>query len=218
MMKFFNDKQFDSKILNIENCFIFDKSNLVFDNQIVLNKDESKTIFIFDFSKHSQFNLHVLLHKNSSFNFYYAAIKDSDFEKNIKIKIDHLEEHSTSHVEMFGLNNSQKNSMRFDMIASIFNKATKSATRVEGKIVNLKEKCSSTVLPILNIEENDVKASHGAALGTIDQRMIYYLTSRGVEQEQAKKLVTASYFRKIVDLLTDEKIKKDVLKHLININ
>ena len=41
----------------------------------------------------------------------------------------------------------------------------------------------------LEIEANDVRCTHGATIGQLDQEAIFYLQSRGIAKEQARDLL-----------------------------
>ena len=50
--------------------------------------------------------------------------------------------------------------------------------------------------PRLEILTDDVKCTHGAAVGALDPDAIFYLRSRGVPLEQAKAMLTAAFARR----------------------
>lgn len=48
-------------------------------------------------------------------------------------------------------------------------------------------------LPTLEIEANDVKASHGSTTSRINDEQMFYLTSRGIPASQARDLIVAGF-------------------------
>lgn len=48
-------------------------------------------------------------------------------------------------------------------------------------------------LPTLEIEANDVKASHGSTTSRINDEQLFYLTSRGIPAQQARNLIVAGF-------------------------
>ncbi len=54
-------------------------------------------------------------------------------------------------------------------------------------------------VPNLDIEENDVRCSHASTVGPIDEDQRYYLESRGVTPEGAKRLIVLGFFDDIVE-------------------
>lgn len=49
-------------------------------------------------------------------------------------------------------------------------------------------------IPAMSIDENEVKATHSSATGPIDDELIFYLMSKGLEEGKAKKLLVEGYF------------------------
>ncbi|MBI4300124.1 MAG: SufD family Fe-S cluster assembly protein, partial [Chloroflexi bacterium] len=54
-------------------------------------------------------------------------------------------------------------------------------------------------LPILEIEANDVRCSHAAAVGQVDEEQTFYLTSRGLEPGDAEKLIVMGFFEDLLN-------------------
>ena len=52
--------------------------------------------------------------------------------------------------------------------------------------------------PVLIVDSLDVKASHGCAIGTIDENEIYYLMSRGLTREDAQRIISYSLIAPIL--------------------
>jgi Fe-S cluster assembly protein SufD len=63
----------------------------------------------------------------------------------------------------------------------------------------LDEGAHADSVPNLDIEENDVKCSHGSTVGPVDEDQRYYLESRGVEPDTAERLIIAGFFENIAD-------------------
>ncbi len=63
----------------------------------------------------------------------------------------------------------------------------------------LDEGAHADSVPNLDIEENDVKCSHGSTVGPVDEDQRYYLESRGVEPEMAERLIVAGFFDNIAE-------------------
>lgn len=68
--------------------------------------------------------------------------------------------------------------------------------------------------PILEIEANDVKASHGATTGRISDMQKYYLQSRGLTERKATDLVIDGFFESVLEQVKDKKIRSEIAKGL----
>lgn len=53
--------------------------------------------------------------------------------------------------------------------------------------------------PELEIHADEVKAAHGATVGQLDDRALFYLRSRGIPHDQARALLTAAFCRAVLD-------------------
>ncbi|NIP60653.1 MAG: Fe-S cluster assembly protein SufD, partial [Gemmatimonadetes bacterium] len=53
-------------------------------------------------------------------------------------------------------------------------------------------------LPNLEIEADDVRCSHGATVGQLDEDALFYLMSRGLERPQAERLVVLGFLGEVL--------------------
>jgi Fe-S cluster assembly protein SufD len=53
--------------------------------------------------------------------------------------------------------------------------------------------------PRLEIYADDVKCTHGAAVGQLDEEAVLYLRSRGLSQGEARSLLVTAFIREMVD-------------------
>lgn len=58
----------------------------------------------------------------------------------------------------------------------------------------LGDKVQIKTLPMLDVQSNDVSASHGARIEKIDAKKLFYAQSRGLNESQAKGLIIGGYF------------------------
>lgn len=73
----------------------------------------------------------------------------------------------------------------------------------------------NTSEPILEIDANDVKASHGATTGRINKDQIYYLMSHGLDRIEAEKLIVEGFFEEQLTKILNKEIREEVLKSLL---
>jgi len=52
-----------------------------------------------------------------------------------------------------------------------------------------------TTVPSLEIESNEVKAGHAASVSTLDVDQLFYLESRGMDREQASRLLATGFLK-----------------------
>ncbi|HMT01041.1 MAG TPA: SufD family Fe-S cluster assembly protein [Candidatus Absconditabacterales bacterium] len=131
-----------------------------------------------------------IIHSESHTNSSIYAIVFSEPEKKSKlslqstIKASHCT--STIHIISVGTNHSD-----LDIKAGIT--IEKDIEKGEGHLTEdnliLGKKVKIKSLPLLDIQSNDVKASHGAKIHQFDPSKIFYMTSKGLSKKQAEKLL-----------------------------
>ncbi|MGD0177057.1 MAG: Fe-S cluster assembly protein SufD [Candidatus Bathyarchaeia archaeon] len=65
-------------------------------------------------------------------------------------------------------------------------------------------------IPGLEIETNDVKATHSASVAQIDEEEIFYLRSRGLSEDDAKKLIIVGFFEPLVERIPVPEVAKRI--------
>ncbi|HLS27396.1 MAG TPA: Fe-S cluster assembly protein SufD [Opitutales bacterium] len=70
----------------------------------------------------------------------------------------------------------------------------------------LSPEADSNSLPGLEIRANDVKCSHGATTGQIEQDQLYYLLARGIPEKTAKQLLIFGFFDEVLEKFDNEPI------------
>ena len=71
----------------------------------------------------------------------------------------------------------------------------------------LSDKAQMDTKPELEIYADDVKCSHGATTGQLDEDPVFYLRSRGLSEAQARKLMLQSFIAEVCDNIEDEKFR-----------
>ncbi|MBA2339924.1 MAG: Fe-S cluster assembly protein SufD [Pyrinomonadaceae bacterium] len=70
--------------------------------------------------------------------------------------------------------------------------------------------------PQLEIFADDVKCSHGATVGQLNEEELFYLTSRGLRPELARNLLTYGFAEAIVQKIKVESIKSQLDEAILN--
>jgi Fe-S cluster assembly protein SufD len=62
--------------------------------------------------------------------------------------------------------------------------------------------------PMLEIEADDVRCTHGATVGPIDAEQLFYLASRGMDRDAASRLIVEGFFQDVLDKVGDERLTR----------
>ena len=79
----------------------------------------------------------------------------------------------------------------------------------------LSDKAEIDTKPELEIYADDVKCSHGATVGQLDDEALFYLRSRGLDREEAEHVLMTAFAASVLDSLPIEGIRDHVGKALM---
>jgi len=86
----------------------------------------------------------------------------------------------------------------FKGMINIGKNAKNSNAYLSGHSILLSKDASSDAIPGLQIETNDVKATHSASVAQINEEEIFYLMSRGFSKKEAQKLIVSGFFEPVI--------------------
>jgi Fe-S cluster assembly protein SufD len=68
--------------------------------------------------------------------------------------------------------------------------------------------------PELEIFADDVKCSHGASVGDLDERALFYLRARGIPADEARRMLIDGFLREAVESVAEPAIREHLLGRL----
>ncbi len=189
-------------------------SDFTCEGNLVLKKNAYAKIVMVSFGgTNAKAEISATLEDQSRFICDVAAVSNKKFSKVFDIKATHLEGNSYSFTKMYGVMLDDAK-LSFLGTSDIKKGAKKTWTRQEGKIADLSENGKGEVSPILKIDEDDIKASHGAALGKIPEDSLFYMMSRGLTMKQASALMTIGYLKPIVEEISEKDIREKLVDYV----
>ncbi len=109
-----------------------------------------------------------------------------------------------------------------DRARGVFRGAILVAPGADGSDANLSNKnlllspsAEIDTKPELEIHADEVKAAHGATVGQLDERALFYLRSRGIPLGEARALLTAAFCRAVLDDLPNESLREHLATLLL---
>lgn len=88
-------------------------------------------------------------------------------------------------------------------------------TYLSQDTLNLSPKAKVKTIPALKIDTNDVKASHGASVRNLNPEDLFYFASRGVDQEEARKMLIEGFIKESFHKLDDLPKLQEQIKQMI---
>ncbi len=65
-------------------------------------------------------------------------------------------------------------------------------------------------IPDLEIENSDVRCTHGASIGRIDREKLFYLQSRGLNEKEATQAYVKGFFEELIQKMQIEKLRENM--------
>jgi Fe-S cluster assembly protein SufD len=88
--------------------------------------------------------------------------------------------------------------------------AQKTDAKQTNKTLLLSDDATMNTKPQLEIFADDVKCTHGATIGQLDDEQIFYLRTRGIGLDAARDVLTSAFARDVVDRITIEQVRLQV--------
>jgi len=186
-------------------------------NNINLKKNSISENFIFSTgSKFIKNEINCNLNDEYSSAFINGILNLSSSQHHeIKTNINHLAENTKSYQLIKSVLNGNAKGIYQGKIY-VDAKAQKTNGYQLSKALLLNENTEFDGKPELEIYADDVKCSHGATSGNLDEEAIFYLMSRGLSHQQSKELLINGFLLDAVEKITDLEIK-NLIKNMIGI-
>jgi Fe-S cluster assembly protein SufD len=92
--------------------------------------------------------------------------------------------------------------------------AQKTDAKQTNQALLLSDNASIDTKPQLEIFADDVKCTHGATIGQLDENALFYLRSRGIEKELARDILTYAFAGDVIDRIKIKNVR-DYLHHRV---
>ncbi|CAN5538542.1 Fe-S cluster assembly protein SufD [soil metagenome] len=123
--------------------------------------------------------------------------------------IDHTVPNCTSHQTYKGVLNDHSRGV-FNGKVFVRENAHGTDAQQSNKNLLLSNDARVDTKPQLEIYNDDVKCSHGATVGQLEEEELFYLLTRGLPQTLAKNLLTYGFAEEIINKIKIESIKKEL--------
>lgn len=69
-------------------------------------------------------------------------------------------------------------------------------------------------IPSLEIEADDVKAGHAATIGSVDEEMLFYLMSRGMDRKESSAMLIQGFMGSDLEKISSEEMRMKVAREM----
>lgn len=154
--------------------------------------------------------------ENASCRIYGAAICKGNDGTEMKINVRHLAENCTS-TQSFRTIASGNAKCGFHGKITVAPGAQRTEAYQESHGILLSENARIETLPQLEIYADDVKCSHGATIGKLDENQIFYMRSRGISEKNARDILLRAFVSPIIGMIHEATDKERIGLHVDNL-
>ena len=129
--------------------------------------------------------------------------------------IEHEDEHCTSN-ELYKGILSGKSTAVFNGRIHVHNAAQKTDAIQSNQNLLLSDNAIIHTKPELEIYADDVKCTHGATIGQLDEKGIFYLRARGIKRENAQRMMMRAYIGEVLKGMKNKKANETLLEKIID--
>lgn len=126
--------------------------------------------------------------------------------QNFNITVRHMVGGATSHQLFKGILG-RGGSAVFDGLIHVAPGAGQTVATQQNHSILLDSASSSETHPQLEIYADDVECSHGATVGALNEDELFYLRSRGIQEEEARRMQILSFLSPVLSRLPEDKQK-----------
>ncbi len=194
-----------SKNANVNISIVSINKSLSSNRQFDTHMNAILTVALADFSEGHQESSFMfdILESGVYLRFHLAALSSYEDRKEFAVSFNHFVGDTYAEMNNYGVCEDHS-SLTFSGVGHIYKGAKRSKTHQNAKIMVFSPHSRALANPILKIDENDVEASHAAAVGKVNDEHLFYLTSRGLTEDEAKQLITFGYLKPILQYFDEQ--------------
>ena len=129
--------------------------------------------------------------------------------------IDHRQPHCTSRQLYKGILDGKSRAV-FNGKVFVRHGAQQTDAQQTNKNLLLSSEAQIDTKPQLEIYADDVKCTHGAAVGQLDDDELFYLESRGINPSLAKNMLTYGFAEEVIERIKIDSIKRELDEAVLN--
>ncbi|HEX6924205.1 MAG TPA: Fe-S cluster assembly protein SufD [Longimicrobiaceae bacterium] len=124
---------------------------------------------------------------------------------------DHVAPHASSNLLFKGALNDEARSV-FRGLIRVHPGAQRTDAYQTNRNLVLSNRARADSLPNLEIGADDVRCSHAATVGQLDEEEIFYLLSRGIPRPEAMRLVIFGFFGEVLEQLEVPEVRAEIVR------
>ncbi len=152
-------------------------------------------------SENLQLDFHVHLQHGQTKKLNIGIYNHQHFQIQCRVFITYADQFNTCEVQVIALGADQSQT-NVTVDAIVQNDNNKIHQSIKGFLLSDQAKISG--LPLLNIETNEIVATHGLAIGSLNKEQMFYLMTKGFSFDQVKQILLLSQFQTLLVSCSDQ--------------
>lgn len=191
-------------------------ATLLANRRVTLRRDARLTWIDGQFGGRTAVSLNEtrLVGPGSHLAFLGAFFGSADQHHDITTSALHVGASTSSELNMKGALNESGYAANYSIV-NIGEHAKGSSGHQHQETLLLSDKARADAIPKLDVENNDVSASHGATVGQVDPEQVFYLGSRGFSEIAAKRLIVEGFFEPLLVAIPIEDVREQLRKAIV---
>lgn len=181
--------------------------------RLIVDGNAKLSVHLADFSPCSS-NIDItveLTEPGAEVEWLLSSLASGNVRKEVRASAIHHAPNTSAKISNYGIA-SETGNLSFLGTNSILKGAKGSVTEQTAKVIVFDETAKGRASPILEIDENDVVASHAAVVGRLNDQHLFYLVSRGVSEREARELIALGYLNPVIDGFHENDVKELIAK------
>jgi len=139
------------------------------------------------------------------------------------VKRQHIDNHTRiNHLKPYGISRETYKGVLDDKARGVFQgrvivaeDAQKTDSQMNNRNLLLSVDAEVDTKPQLEIYADDVKCGHGVTVGQLDDKSVFYLQSRCIDEETARNMLTFAFANEMVDKISIKSLHDNVLEQVL---
>ncbi|MFN2187997.1 MAG: SufD family Fe-S cluster assembly protein, partial [Candidatus Promineifilaceae bacterium] len=103
----------------------------------------------------------------------------------------------------------------FDGLIQVREQAQKSNAHLYNGNLMLSRRAEIDTKPQLVILADDVQCSHGTTVGQLDPQAVFYLRSRGLDEQRARQLLCLGFANEVIERFESESLREQLTEVIL---
>ncbi len=168
-----------------------------------------KVVFVAAAKDEVAYTYHINLNgEQASAEVYGLMVAGKDCNVRVNTEMRHNAPHCHSDQQVRGVA-SENGYGLFEGLVYVAPDAQQTEAYQQSRNILLSPEARIQTQPQLEIYADDVKCSHGATVGQMNEEQIYYMRQRGLSEADARRLQLGGFMQEILDKVEDEALRTE---------